>query len=328
MLQLVAGRDRPPPTHWTPVDDGQQQPVRFETPSTPDPGWPRTDVAEGTCDTEASDERSRVLRRGRRSWLRRRPPLKTRRQLSADRDPVDSGSRLRIGQQTVQKTYSDDRDAMIEREKSIAARKLSVITRAFVVPPVVASTRDSTTWTRVFDIVPLRQELSTRHRPELARRVGRALGLVHSRLKLPDNLRETASAPWGSSSVPVHGDFGLKNVQYQTTTNEIVILDWATAAWLGPSVAYAHPHLDVAVFLNDLYYQRPLDPRGVQQVSEIANAFLSGYSEICDPRVHELRRNVNMMITLYWTRAQPGWRRALRLPSLYRLERFLHNLDA
>lgn len=235
--------------------------------------------------------------------------------------------RLQIDRHTVEKTYCDEREASLEREKSIAAFELANDTQLFSVPAVVASSRYSTTWRLIPDITPLRNELSLRHRPDLAKRVGRALGTVHSRLALPAGLHKRATPPFANDIVPIHGDFGLGNVQYRPGSNEIVILDWATASWLGAAFTHADQHLDIATFLTDLYYQRPRDPRRVRHIDILAGAFLSGYAEIRDPRASELRESTHHLASLYLRGAQRGWRKALRLPSLLRLEGLLRNLD-
>lgn len=234
------------------------------------------------------------------------------------------GAALRLDGRVAEKTYFSEWEARLERIKSCSAHELAESTGTFRVPPVISSTPTSTTWQQIPGITPLRRELSRHPRLDLAHRAGRVLATIHEGLDLPNQIRIPASGRWATDrGVPVHGDFGLTNVQYQSDSGELVVLDWATAGWLGSPFTHAHANLDVAMFLADLYYQRPGDPLRIRDTELVASGLLSGYSEVTTLDIVRLRSDVRHLAAKFLWRAQTGFRRGLRAPSLVRLDRFL-----
>ena len=74
----------------------------------------------------------------------------------------------------------------------------------------------------------------------------------------------------------LHGDFTLANCTYRALTDELVILDWSAADWLGLKGDVGPAAIDVAIFLQSTLYRRPFEPR-LRNSRGLVAAFMAGY---------------------------------------------------
>lgn len=220
-------------------------------------------------------------------------------------------------QRTFSKRVANPDQALEEARRTEAARVVGRACGLFQVPPVINCDNGWITTQFVEGIIPLRtwihrQPSAQGRRFQLAQ-VGTALGHFHAMASSPTQA-VTGSGRWHAwDLVPIHGDFGLTNVQVDPK-GRLTILDWAEPAWapaLGPR---ASSHWDLALLLVDLNYQRPRDPLLIPEVKRLSRAFLDGYRAVRGIDLGRLRRSVAVMTFLYYRGAR-GARRALRLPS-------------
>lgn len=228
---------------------------------------------------------------------------------------------------TVVKSYSREQDGFAERSKTVAGEKLGNLSGLFVAPELVEFGELEAIFSRIHGIEPLRSRLGGPDRYRLASRAGRALAAIHLRLDVRPSLRLESEHSFGFEVSPAHGDFSIANVQYRASTDDLVILDWCSAEWLGTTYTHADPCLDLSIFLVSLFYQRPRDPLLVKRPESIALAFLSGYSEDAKLYPTHLSGVCRFATNTFLLNVPGGWRRKLRVPYLYRLERFLRRLE-
>ena len=176
----------------------------------------------------------------------------------------------------------------------------------------------------VSGLQPLRSALQrlpdTSEKAILAYRVGTVLATVHSSLVLAPAAMVLLPPPFDRIDVvPIHGDFGLTNVQIRSSDSTIYVLDWSTPDWLGTWCTHGSATWDIAMLLTDLMYQRPFDPNPVSHSTVIARAFLSGYNEVKPYVIREHREQIFEVARSYYRAARWHGPAYLRLPSLTRL---------
>lgn len=195
-------------------------------------------------------------------------------------------------------------------------------TQLFSVPQVVSFSDGQLATRRVPNLVPLREALHRakgRESVTLVATVGRCLAAIHTRLEPGE---EEPSIGWqgsfaGPDVVAVHGDFGMTNVQVCADDSGVVILDWAAPAWAKKLGSRASSHWDLSLFLVDMNYQRPGDPRYIRRTHKLAREFLGAYwnERRMHPATQGLQGNLARMTVNYYRHAGTGLRRLARLPS-------------
>ena len=220
-----------------------------------------------------------------------------------------------------------------ERLRTMAGREVGLRTGLFVVPAVlgfddergeIAFERLQLTW--------FREALSASGRSlELVGRAGAALAAIHGQMCLPETAARAASGD--RRLVPLHGDFGMRNVFYLTATDGLAIIDWSNADWIGVEGDVGPPEADVAVFLMSLFHRRVFGPWPIARRYDVAQRFLSAYAD-ASPHgldLEALRRLVVERTPHFHqqTRRRKGRLRALGYRhNLYDLRFFLRRLPA
>jgi tRNA A-37 threonylcarbamoyl transferase component Bud32 len=161
-----------------------------------------------------------------------------------------------------------------ERLRTLAGREIGHRTGLFVVPAIRSfnDDRGEITFERL-EMSPLQEELSRGERSfELVSRAARALTAIHLNLDVPE---PTAAAP---GTVALHGDFALRNIFYMAATDQIAVIDWSLADWIGFGAEVGPPEIDVAIFLTSLFHRRVFAPWPVARRHELARHFVSSYA--------------------------------------------------
>jgi Phosphotransferase enzyme family len=117
--------------------------------------------------------------------------------------------------------------------------------------------------------------------PELLEHTGRALAAIHGGMKITD--AATTQGDLGTDPnrqpVPLHGDFGIRNVFWLPESGSLAIIDWSNADWTGFTGDLGPPEIDLAVFLISLFHRRIFGPWPLRQRHLLAGRFLAAYSE-------------------------------------------------
>ena len=133
--------------------------------------------------------------------------------------------------------------------------------------------------------------------------------------------------------MPLHGDFGMRNVFYLASTDRIAIIDWSNADWIGVDGDVGPPEADLAVFLMSLFHRRVFGPWPIARRHEVARHFLATYAAAspCGLDLEGLTRLVAERTPHFHeqTRRRKGRLRALGYRhNLYDLRFFLRRLSA
>ena len=131
-------------------------------------------------------------------------------------------SSVEIRQFTVVKRQPPEQ-SKFERLRTMEALHLSRRTGIFRVAEILDFDDEAglIVFKRLTGMKPLRQLFTVPRHLGLAARAGHALATIH-----------TAGLD-GSSKVKWHGDFGLGNLFYSKTRDELLILDWNYNYWVG-----------------------------------------------------------------------------------------------
>ncbi|MGH7527653.1 MAG: hypothetical protein ACREMX_13225 [Gemmatimonadales bacterium] len=171
-----------------------------------------------------------------------------------------------------------------ERLRTLAGRDAGRQTGLFLVPDIVSF--DDSRGEIVFErlrVTELRDALTDRSRSlELIGRAAEVLAAIHRHMESSD--RTPAIYPDGMDVsptrdlVPLHGDFGLRNIFYLPGSDRIAVIDWSNADWIGVDADLGAPELDIAVFVMSLFHRRAFSSWSVPHRHEIARHFLATYA--------------------------------------------------
>ncbi len=131
------------------------------------------------------------------------------------------------------------------------------------------------------DLIPLRDLLEEdRTAFWVLSLVARSLAFIHANLQIPAARRVPVPPGWmmgEQKPVPIHGDFNLINVSWQTTSDRLIILDWSPAPSLDFVATVGPRELDIALFLRSLFLQQNHLCRAIRRYSALRDAFLNEY---------------------------------------------------
>ena len=160
-----------------------------------------------------------------------------------------------------------------ERLRTLVGQKVGRQTGLFVVPEIVSF--DDSRGEIVFErlrMTVLREVAADPSRSmELVGRAAEILAAIHRHVESSDG----ATSTW---AVPLHGDFGLRNLFHLHESDRIVVIDWANADWLGIDADFGAPEIDVATFLVSLFFRRVFGSWLISRRHEVAHHFLSTYA--------------------------------------------------
>ena len=225
-----------------------------------------------------------------------------------------------------------------ERLRTEAGHEVGRQTGLFRVPEIVAF--DDSRGRIVFErlqLTGIRECLSKAGRSmDLAGRAAGVLAAIHSRMVPGDGTGKANSSAVGIGlarrTVPLHGDFGMRNIFCIGDSDDLVVIDWANADWIGVDADLGAPELDVAVFLISLFHRRLFGPWPITRRHEVARRFLRTYASVSPwgLDVDTLRSVVSATRAGFneGTRRAKGYLRALAYrPSMIDLQLFLRRLS-
>jgi hypothetical protein len=200
------------------------------------------------------------------------------------RSPVPSAARsVSVRVDTVVKIQEPGASRK-ERLRTLAGREVGRRTGLFVVPEILSfdDASGQITFERL-NLTWMRQALSDPSRSmELVGRAAAALAAIHGQMESTDEATVVSVGGTGSgpkrSPVPLHGDFGMRNVFYLPASDDIAIIDWSNAGWIGFDADLGPPEIDVAVFLMSLFHRRAFGPWPISRRHAVARHFLATYS--------------------------------------------------
>jgi hypothetical protein len=208
-----------------------------------------------------------------------------------------------------------------ERLRTLAGHEVGSRTGLFVVPEIVSfdDSRGEIIFERL-SLTGIREALSdSKKSMGLAGRVAAALAAIHQLMEpIEGAVKIPPDCPGGEprrNSVPLHGDFGIRNVFHLTDSDRIAIIDWSNSDWMGIDADLGAPEIDVAVFLMSLFRRRPFGRWPISRLHDVARHFLTTYSS-ASPHgldIETLRRIVRANTTAFnqENRRRKGWFRAL-----------------
>jgi hypothetical protein len=171
-----------------------------------------------------------------------------------------------------------------ERLRTLAGQEVGRQTGLFAVPRIVSfdDSRGEIVFERL-EMTALRPALSLLGRSrELAERAAGALAAIHEHLKWSDGATPIRADDTGigpaRDPVPLHGDFGMRNIFYLPGSNGLAVIDWANAHWIGVEADLGAPEIDISVFLMSLFHRRVLGPWPISRRHELARRFLATYA--------------------------------------------------
>jgi hypothetical protein len=221
-----------------------------------------------------------------------------------------------------------------ERLRTLAGREVARQTGLFVVPEIVSfdDSRGEIVFERL-QLTGIRQVLSdSRRNMDLAGRTAEVLAAIHRQMEPSDGARSTdpAGPPMARrrEPVPLHGDYGMRNIFCIPGSDDIAVIDWANADWIGCEADLGAPEIDVAVFLMSLFNRRVFGPWPIPRRHEVARHFLTTYAS-ASPRgldIDTLKAIVAATRGAFWrrNRRRKGTLRALAYShSMIDLEYFL-----
>ena len=171
-----------------------------------------------------------------------------------------------------------------ERLRTEAGREVGQQTGLFMVPEIVSfdDSRGEIVFERLQNLTGIRQALSESRSMALAGRAAEALAAIHRQMEPSDGAKRGYPDGIGigleREPVPLHGDFGMRNIFCIPDSDDIVVIDWANADWIGIDADLGAPEIDIAVFLISLFHRRLFGPWPVSRRHEVARHFLTTYA--------------------------------------------------
>ncbi|OGJ86678.1 MAG: hypothetical protein A2268_13305 [Candidatus Raymondbacteria bacterium RifOxyA12_full_50_37] len=173
--------------------------------------------------------------------------------------------------------------AMLKQEvlKSNAARQIGLSSGLFYVPKVldINELQGHIVFERILGFKSMRELGYEKKLSALYGKIGQSLSRIHHELSLDDTnkLCLPEELALDHNNVFIHGDFSLDNVGVNSSTGEIVIIDWQMTKIHGGIATYGTRYYDIMWFVNNLFY---FPIRQIYRYFSIYNRaldFISGY---------------------------------------------------
>ena len=156
---------------------------------------------------------------------------------------------------------------------------------------------------------------------ELLKKAGQALGVIHEKLVLPEEMKHELPAEWMAcpdENVFIHGDFAGFNLCFDESTDRLVILDWSSAPLLGNIATYGSRFFDITWLIIFIFYGAPRRCLFNWDAPAMADAFLSGYAEYRPEIIQRLSSDFKSLMRRYYRKTvwylakQRSWYKAAR----------------
>ena len=149
-----------------------------------------------------------------------------------------------------------------ELENTEAGRSLGARSGSFAVPQILDSDLDA--GLLVFEEIQAGQPLA-----ELLRRA--------SPREAEARAAQAAVALAAIHEERTHGDFSLSNLLFSSQHQQLFVVDWSEARWLGDLAERNTPDPDLGIFLLSLFYCRPFATSAIRDPERVAGVFLRTY---------------------------------------------------
>lgn len=227
--------------------------------------------------------------------------------------------------------------ALLEIAKTRQAEEVSGRCGLFKVPRILDT--DVETGTIVYENVgPLPQVsevLAGRGESgPLLERIGRSLAAIHREMGLPRELKSPFEKLPADGSMPeavLHGDFSVINMLFDRSADDLYILDWNTAFWLGEGTC-GPPFIDLACLAQSLFIRKILERVKIGDPEQKAETFLRGYRAESDRSLDagefgDLSRKVFALYRRGWGQCIGKWHYMRYLPSFRRYLNFTERMQ-
>jgi hypothetical protein len=230
----------------------------------------------------------------------------------------------------------------VEAAKASRAFEIGRDSGLFSVPKVVNFDDEAGVleFERLSDLVTL-LDLAVRkdqRLPELLKKAGQALAIVHKKLILPGEMKHELPQEWMAptgENVFIHGDFACINVCFHEPTNELILLDWSAAPMVGRMPTFGSRYFDMLMFVSSLFHGAPWRQAFDWNAKEMADIFLRGYGEVApEVKLNKLKSYASQICRLQRKniRLLAAQRQSLRAAGFichqmlmnFRLHLFLH----
>ena len=159
-----------------------------------------------------------------------------------------------------------------ERERSQFGARVAAACGVFEVPEILGF--DDGAGEIVFrfvpEAVPVKRYLTVNPKPALLERCGYALACIHT----------ANTADFGAANVCWHGDYGMGNLLYAESGDQLTIVDWSNAHWSlePPDRSQGPAALDLGIALLSLFHRMVIRSARIPSAERLGAAFLSGYA--------------------------------------------------
>jgi len=174
----------------------------------------------------------------------------------------------------------------VEAEKASRAYEIGRVSGLFSVPKVVGFGAEAGVleFERLSDLVTLLDLAVHKNErlPELLKKAGQALAVVHEKLVLPGKMKKELPPEWmdpTGENVFIHGDFACINVCFHEPSDELVLLDWSAAPSVDRTPTFGSRYFDILMFVSSIFHGAPWRRALSWNAEEMAAIFLRGYGE-------------------------------------------------
>ena len=174
----------------------------------------------------------------------------------------------------------------VEAAKASRAYEIGKDSGLFAVPKVVGFDAEAGVleFERLNGLVTLLDLAVRRDRglPELLRKTGQVLGIIHRDLTLPEDMKHELPPGWmaaADENVFIHGDFACINVCFHEPSENLVILDWSAAPMVGRTPTFGSRYFDILLFVSSVFHGAPYRRILNWDAKGMADTFLKGYGE-------------------------------------------------
>lgn len=242
-------------------------------------------------------------------------------------------------------TFHEDRVVKVQESEG-ALREIAKTRRAqevsgkcglFKVPRILDADGESGTivYENVGPLPHVTEVLSCeRESGPLLERIGRSLAAIHREMVLPSELKfsfQGLGADGLTPEVVLHGDFSVINMLFDRSSDDLYILDWNTAFWLGEGTC-GPSYIDLACLVQSLFVRKMLERGKIRNPEKKAGIFLRGYraESAHSFEADEFREYCRKVFALYrrgWSRCIGAWQHVRYLPSFHRYAKFTERIQ-
>lgn len=255
---------------------------------------------------------------------------------SVQRAQRPSGVHMVFTEHTVIK-YQSIEKAHLEYLKTIRGEEIGRAKNLFRVPSILEfdARSGAITFERLRGLRSLAEALSTSKNPErLIAMVGRALAAIHN--EQPIAFEKANISCYGNikydQKIFIHGDFSVMNIYFGDGEDDLVILDWSMAAWIGREGIEGRPcYLDLSILILSLFFHRPFEAYRIRKPCTQARVLLQNYYSEFQKEfsLDSFKRYFNSLISVFIF-APRTWRAKIRVfacyPSVQSAKKCVRNL--